>query len=311
MQIPALIVDSFRESLDRKIFWVMLAVSLVVAAAMSCVGFAPGMVDVFFGSWRIETDVFTVGGELRTDLIATVAVDYILDTVVGSIGTILALIATAGFFPAMLERGAIEVVLSKPIARWKLFLGRYFGAMMFVLVHATVFVASTFLVLGLRWGTWMPAYLLCIPLMVLLFSYLYCVSALAAVWSRSATAAIVLSLGAWVFFAGVQGIDDCFILYPKLAEHQRGHVLATTARWMVPKTQDLIYNAKRWTRAAGGMELVPASASATADPELLRGAARVEQARLEIPAYQTIGSSLLSEAAIVLLAMWKFSRRDY
>ena len=47
----ALLLDSFRESRDRKIFRLMLAISLFSAAAMFCVGFEPGRVSVLFGLW--------------------------------------------------------------------------------------------------------------------------------------------------------------------------------------------------------------------------------------------------------------------
>ena len=50
MQFWALIVDSFRESRDRKIFWVMLGLSLLIAAAMSCISFEQGRVNFLFGA---------------------------------------------------------------------------------------------------------------------------------------------------------------------------------------------------------------------------------------------------------------------
>ena len=39
MQLWALIVDGFRESRDRKIFWVMIGISVLIAAVMACVGY--------------------------------------------------------------------------------------------------------------------------------------------------------------------------------------------------------------------------------------------------------------------------------
>ena len=120
------------------------------------------------------------------------------------------------------------------MARWKWFLGKYLGGLTFVLFHATVFVILTFLVIGSRWGAWLPGYLLSIPLVVLLFSYLYCVSVLVTVMSRSTVAAVLLTLGAWVVFTGVQSADDAFTLYPEFGEHQTYHRVVSAARWIVP-----------------------------------------------------------------------------
>ncbi len=309
MQLRALIVDSFRESRDRKIFWVMLAISLLVASAMFCVALEPGKINVLFGLWEFETDFFSIGGILQADIVSAVLVEGVMDVVLGSLGIVLAIVATAGFIPTFMDRGVISVVLAKPIPRWKLFLGRYLGGMLFIAFHATVFVASTFLVAGLRWKTWLPGYLLAIPLMVLLFSYLYCVSALVGVFFRSTVAAVLLTLAAWLAFTGVQTMDDSFVMFPKWQEYRSAHQAVRIARWIVPKTQDITYLAKRWSGSAKSSVFVPDDD--VEDRELLNRADKLEAARMAIPAYQTIGSSLLFEAFVVFLAMAKFRRMDF
>lgn len=305
----ALLVDSFRESRDRKIFRLMLGISLLSAASMACVGFEPGKVTIMFGAWEFDTEFFTSDHGLQEDLIASIVVDGIMDTILGQIGMILVIIATAGFFPAWMDRGAIDIVVSKPLRRWQLFLGRYLAAMGFILFHATVFVVLTFLVVGFRWGVWIPGYLLAIPLVVLLFSYLYCISVLAAVLFRSTVSAVLLTLIAWVGFTGVQTLDDAFTMFPEWQEYTTAYRGAQLARWIVPKTQDVLYNAKKWSGAADATALMPESREE--DRELLRGAAKVEEARMAISPVYTIGSSLLFEAAVLMLAMWKFTRKDF
>lgn len=310
MQFWALIVDSFRESRDRKIFWVMLGMSVLVAAAMFCFSFEQGKVNVLFGMWVKQTDTFTGITGIKTDLIAALVVDGIMDTILGGMGVLLSIIATASFFPTFLERGAIDVVLCKPMPRWKLFLGRYLGGMVFIGVQATIFVVLTFLVVGLRWGVWLPGYILAIPLVVLLFSYLYCISALVAVVTRSTVAAVLLTMLAWMAFAGVQSVDDLFTSkYPKWQENKLVYEGVHTARWIVPKTQDITYLAKKWSRAANASILVHADNDD--DREKIDWATRVEIARRAMNPLAIIGSSLLFEAVIVLAAMWKFARRDY
>ena len=309
MQAWALIVDGFRESRDRKIFWVMLAISLLVTAALACIGFSSGQIDILFGLWTIDAEVFFIAGQLSSGRIARMLVDGVLDLVVGFFGVMLAIIATAGSIPTFLQSGTIDVTLAKPIARWRLFLGRYLASLIFILVHATIFIVLTFLVAGLRWGVWLPGYLAAIPLMVILFSYLYCISALVGVYYRSAAAAVLLTIGAWVMFFGAQTLDDAFRLYPRLQEYPRFRQMATVGRWIVPKTQDITYLAQRWVGASGIDEIV--SAEQAHDPELIERGAEVEARRMQMPAYQTIGSSLLFEAVILVLAIRKFSRSDF
>lgn len=327
MQFLAIVLDSFRESRDRKIFWVMLGLSILVAAGMFCFRFEPGAVDVLFGTWRIETQWFTDATGLRSDRIATIMVDGVMDTTLGWVGMILAIVATAGFLPNFLERGVVDVVLSKPIARWKLFLAKYLGSMVFVLVQAAIFVVLTLAVARTRWGIWLPGYLLVIPLTVLLFSYMYCVSALVAVYYRSTLVSVLLSLAAWVVFFGVQSVDDFLemggwraVMNPSAPVSENADRASSSdetvtrrtvriLRWAIPKTQDITYLARRWSRGANAVDLVPTS---DAESEMVaQRAAMVEAKRLRIPAWQTIGSSLLFEAVLVVLAMWKFSTTDY
>jgi len=309
MQTWALIADSFRESLDRKIFWVMLLFEGIVAAAMFCIGFSPGKVDILFGTWSIATDQFTSLSGLDTAKIAGLTVHFIMDIVLGWAGVTLAIIATSNFFPTLLERGAVDVLLSKPMSRTKLFIGKYLGSMAFIAIHATIFVVITFFVIGVRWRVWLPGYLLTIPLLVILFSYVYAISAWAGVMFRSTVAAVLLSLGAWVAFAGVQATGDAFDTFPKWKENRWAYNAVSTARWCVPKTHDITYLAAKWSGAGVSTDLV--SDIPEADRQPLDRAGQAERDRMNLNPIYTIGSSLLFEGVILLLALWKFSRSDY
>jgi len=310
MQLWALIKDGFRESRDRRIFWVMVLLSVCVAAAMFCIRFDPDGIDVLFGMWKIEAEQFAHSGKLRTDLIAAVVVDFIMDSTLGSIGMILSIIATAGFIPHLLEKGAIEVVVSKPIARWMLFVGRYLGGISFVLFHATVFIGLTFLVAGLRWGVWLPGYLFAIPLVTLLFSFLYCISALTAVLTRGTITAILVTLGAWAVFAGIQSTDDMLNAGTPAADRHVALSSLHVARQIVPKTQDILHLAKRWSHAANAADMFPSTGDMEGK-EVLDQARVAEEERRKIPAYQTLGSSLLFELVVLAAAIWWFSRMDF
>lgn len=316
MQMWALIVDSFRESRDRKIFWVMAAISLLIALTMFCISFKPGRIEVLFGMWEFKTDLFTdvVDGKavVRTEQIATLVIHYIMELTIGWGGVALALIATAGFFPAFIDRGSIDVVLSKPISRWRVFLGKYLGSLVFIFLQASFFVLLTLLVIGVRWGTWIPGYLLTIPLIVLLFSYVYCVSVWVAIHFRSTVAAVLVSFGAWFAFSGVQTTAALFDAYPSWQQNRTAYAAFRVTKWVVPKTQDITYLAARWSGAGTSGELLPDPENATAeDREAIQRATKLERKYMAVNPVLTIGSSLLFEALVVMLAMWKFARTDY
>jgi hypothetical protein len=119
----------------------------------------------------------------------------------------LALIATAGFFPNFMARGRIDVLLSKPMSRVGLFLAKYAGSLVFVFVQSAFFVVLTLVVLRFRMGLWIWPYLWAIPLLVALFSYLYCITVLLSLWTRSSLAALLLTLLFWVSVSGIYAAD--------------------------------------------------------------------------------------------------------
>ncbi len=314
MQFWALIKDSFRESIDRKIFWIMVFITLFVALAMASVGFEDGKVRFFFGLLTSQTERFDPMSELGRSRLVGIVVYLLLSGILGTVGIALMIIATASTFPSLIERGAIDIVLSKPISRARLFLYRYVGGMVFVALQGTLFVVLTFLVMGLRWGVWAPGYLASLPLLILLFSYIYCVSVLVGIKTRSTVAAILISIAAWFAFALIHQAPQLFDTYPSLQENRRLYTMVRIVSWIPPKTGDFDYLAARWAQAGTSSDIIPLevlAASSEADRMRMGRAREVEERELLKNPLYPIGSSLLFEGVIVLWAMWCFSRRDY
>jgi ABC-type transport system involved in multi-copper enzyme maturation permease subunit len=314
MQLWALIVDSFRESVDRKIFWVLIGVTLLVVLAMLSVGFDGEDVSLFFGMWSTKTEQFNPLKDVGRENLVGFVVYFLASTVMGWIGITLMIIATAGAFPAFMERGALDVILAKPISRLRLFLYKYLSTMVFVVLQGVIFFGLTFLVMGLRWGVWVPGYLFCIVLLVLLFSYLYCVSVLVAVKTRSTVAAILLTLMAWAVFAMVHQAPLIFDEFPELKERRTLYTAVRVASWIPPKTGDFPYLAARWSQAGASIDAVPlidTAAVSDLDRDELDRARQVELQEMDKSQVRSIGSSLLFEAVVVLWAMWVFARKDY
>ena len=123
--------------------------------------------------------------------------------IAGTLGLLLALVWTAGFVPTFLEPSAASVLLAKPVARWQLLLGKYFGVLTFVGFQVVLFVVSTWLALGVRTHVWSVTYWWCIPLLLLQFAIFYSFSVLLAVITRSTVACVFGSLLFWLLAWGI------------------------------------------------------------------------------------------------------------
>jgi len=316
MQLWALIVDGFRESLDRKIFWVLIGLSVLIALTMLSVQFHEDSVSLLFGTVTIgQHGKFSPFTDLGRGNIIGIVVYVLLDGLVGWFGLVLMIIATAGAIPAFIEQGAVDVLLAKPIARSRLFLYKYLSGLVFVFVQATVFVVLTFLVMWLWWGVFAPGYLLGAPLLVLLFSYLYCVSVFVALRTRSAVACALLTIGAWFMFTMfTQGLPAIFDAHPDLKENTSVYNAVRVMSWALPKTGDFTSFAARWAGAGTSVDVFTDGSSSGlpgASPEDLKRAREMEKRELRKNPWLSIGTSLLFEFVVLAWAMRLFARRDF
>lgn len=117
------------------------------------------------------------------------------------IGILLALFATAPLSVSLLERGHIDLLLSKPIGRTPLLLSHIAGVWVAVSVLALYLMGGVWLILSIKTGVWHLPFLLSIGLVVLMFGVMYGVVALMGVWTESTALALIVSYG--LIFASI------------------------------------------------------------------------------------------------------------
>jgi ABC-type transport system involved in multi-copper enzyme maturation permease subunit len=137
------------------------------------------------------------------------AVEYYVFLVVGAmfkITMLLFIAACAGYFPAMLGTGAVDIVLSKPLSRLQIYFARYLGGVALYTAAITAFCALLFIGIGLRTGVFHYRIFYGIPLLVFTAMLLYSLLALIGTAGRSATWAMVVGYLLYVvvdFFVGL------------------------------------------------------------------------------------------------------------
>lgn len=198
-QTLALLLDAYRELNSKKLFWFTLAISCLIALAFAAIGIDENGLSLLW--WEIGD----IGGFVNSDIIpkdqfykmmfANFGVGFWL----GWIATILALVSTSGMIPDFIAGGAVELTLSKPVGRVRLFLTKWAVGLLFVALQVAVFTLACFLIIGIRGGSWTPRVFLAIPIVVLFFSYLYSVQALLGLLTRSTIASLLLTLLFWCF----------------------------------------------------------------------------------------------------------------
>jgi ABC-type transport system involved in multi-copper enzyme maturation permease subunit len=147
--------------------------------------------------------------------IAEQVIAFVVSRLVGNIGVFIALLVTASIVPQMLDAGAIDLLLSKPVSRPLLFLSKFVGGCVFILLNAVFLIFGLWLIFGLRFNLWSSGLLWTIPVFVFVFAIYYSVSTFAAVIWRNAVVSIVVSILFWAvcFTVGVakSALDEWFL----------------------------------------------------------------------------------------------------
>ncbi len=219
-QTLALLVDAYRELNARKMFWITLILSGLVVAVFAAVGIDEEGLTILW--WHLPTGELNITTALipRDVFYKTLFTNFGVAFWLAWIATILALVSTASIFPDLISSGAIDLVLSKPIGRWRLFITKYCGGLLFVTLQVAVFCTASFLVLGVRGDVWEPALFIAIPLVVIFFSYLFAICTLLGLVTRSTIAALLLTLLVW-FGLFLLNMADGIVLMMKTTNEQR------------------------------------------------------------------------------------------
>lgn len=198
MAFRALLVDAYRQLSAAKLFWITMGMSIVVVLAYGSIGFNDTGMSLFFGLVDIENEFFTAGSPWTRGLYIGIYSGFLVSLWLAWAATVLALISTCTIFPEFISGGAIDLTLSKPIGRWKLFAMKYLVSLLFVVLQVLVFCIGVFLCVGLRIGEWNPAIFVAVPIVSVFYSYLYAVSVLVGMITRSGITALLITGVFWM-----------------------------------------------------------------------------------------------------------------
>ncbi len=338
-QTIAIFHEAYRNLNSKKLFWFVLILSGLVVAACACLGINESGIKILV--WQIDSPVLNTKSMAPDVFYKTMFVAVGIGLWLSWLATILALISTAGIFPDLITSGSIDLFVSKPISRLRLFLTEYLAGLLFVALQVTVFSLASFLVIGLRGGSWEPGLFLAVPIVVCLFSYLFAVSVLVGVVTRSTVAALLLTLLFWFIIWGISTAEQGLLMQLTMRRHgvdfgsfaveldAKGQPVKRDSKPKPDEGQDyleithrVMYNVKtvlpKTTETVGLLER-----------ELMRSvdlpqrsdspqARRMQAAQQELQdtlrgrsVAWVVGTSLGFEAVVLALAAWIFCRRDY
>lgn len=322
-----------------KLFWVSMILSGLIGFVYLSIGLEEDGYSVLFGLRKWEHPVLRGGTAEGEWLYVTIFTQFIYRFWLGVGAILLALMSTVSVFPEFTRDGAVEISLSKPVSRLKLFLTKYVGCLLFVAIQSVLFAVLVFaaLIWRLDYVNWSVFWI--VPVIVFAFSLIHCVQVLVGVVTRSSVISLLVGICFWGTVWMIQLGSD--ITYKQgyamaqvnlgidwtgggIVEREDGDYADTASQEVydaiervsmpLPKIRDLTLSLERLVdfRDSGSILEKIKLEEANHGGTLEQKHAAVEQlTRARHSLLYIVLSSLGFEVIVLGLAAWVFCRRDY
>lgn len=219
-----------REALSRKIIVTFFAIStfviIIFALLFSLVPFEDlsGMVNAN------GKDPINIAGEIVKGLKL-----FVVAPLFGG-GLFLSIFSASSFIPNALEKGAADLLISKPISRAQIILGKFLGGVIIVFVNIAYLIVALWILIGLKFNIWDLSFLHTIFFITFAFAALYSLIIFVGILTQSSILAMMLSYIIFFVLSPILTARDTIssFLNSKIME-----VVMDVLYYIIPKTSEI------------------------------------------------------------------------
>ncbi len=234
---------TLREAMARKVFLFFASISAVILIIMA---FVFGLMDKASFSFNVSG-----GAHLPYNNPITM-IEMMIVSPLSSLCLLLAIFASASFVPIMLEKGNIDLLLSKPVSRDQLLWGKYFGGILVVLLNIAFMVTGVWLIISLKFSSWDFSFLSIILAITFTFAVLYSLIVLLGVLTKGSTLGMMVAYLIFLLLSPV-----LFLAKDKVADFIQNKFLKSLilgTYYLVPKTSELMGKIMSSLASGNGIE---------------------------------------------------------
>ena len=104
------------------------------------------------------------------------------------------LIAVSSIIPSTLEKGNIDLMLSKPVSRGKIIMGKFTGGLVLIFLSLTYLIGAVWLILSIKSGYWNFAFLSSIFWLTFSFAVIYSLVIFIGIMTQSSILSIIINI---------------------------------------------------------------------------------------------------------------------
>lgn len=223
-----LLLNTFREAAAKKIFLGFFAIStliILVFLFLINVDSVDGMVNMMETSGEEGVKNLVIRFQ-----VAMINISYILVIT-------FCLISVASFIPSMLEKGNIDLLLSKPVSRSKIILAKFSGGVLLIFISLVYLIGFVWLILSIKSGFWHIPFLYSIFWLTLSFSIIYSLIIFIGLVSQSTILSILVSLFLVFIVCPVLYIREATIF--TFVTNSTAQFIVNFFYYILPKTTDI------------------------------------------------------------------------
>lgn len=222
---------TFREALSRKIFLTFFVVSTFTLIIFGLIFATVGISEL--------VPVVSMNGTNTLDNVNAELVKFFKMLIVVPLfggGLFLSIFSVSSFIPNMLEKGSIDLILSKPISRSQIIWGKFIGGTAMVFVNVAYLVIGIWLLIGIKFGIWNIDILATIITITFGFMVLYSLIILVGILTRSSVLAMMLTYIIFFIFSPLLASrENIYMLFNnKFVEY-----LLDSLYYFLPKTSEI------------------------------------------------------------------------
>jgi len=217
-----IILNTFREALAKKIFigyyifYAIVVLFMLFAVNLDAVEGVMSMADVKQGVLFAEKGFM--------DLAWVFIVFF-------------SLVSTSSFIPSMLEKGTIDLLISKPISRINILFSKFLGAVIFMFISMVFLLGSIWLILSLKSGYWDFTFLLSIPMITVTFAIMYSIVVLVGLTTQSSIISILVNFFLMFVLCPILSIREGMIF--TFVQNSAVQYVFNFFYWILPKSGEI------------------------------------------------------------------------
>ncbi len=233
---------TLREAMARKVFMFFLTISAVVIIIAALV---LGLSDKASLSVNVSGANMQFANPINF-------IEMMIISPLSGLCLLLAIFASASFVPIMLEKGNIDLLLSKPVSRDQLLWGKYFGGILVVLINIAFLVIGVWAIISIKFSYWDFSFLLIILVITFTFAVLYSIIVLLGVLSKGSTLGMMVAYFIYIILSPL-----LFIAKDKLLIYMQSDFLKSLIKgiyYVVPKTHELMEQVMKQLASGNGID---------------------------------------------------------